>query len=84
MTSCETVAASSEELTAQVDQTLQLINHVAENTVAMAEYASEQSNAVEELQSVVDEVAKTSQQKALDGKEKGDFAIKQIQMIERR
>ena len=101
MTSCETVAASSQELTAQADQTSQSINHVAENTVAMAEYASEQSDTVEELQNVVDEmsakmdelhesakkmdeVAKTSQQKALDGKEKVDFAIEQIQMIEKQ
>ena len=55
----------------------------------MTKYASKQSDTVEELQGVVDEmsakmveVAKTSQEKAVEGKKKVEFAIKQIKMIE--
>ena len=59
--------------------------------MTMTEYASKQSDTVEELQGVVDEmsakmveVAKTSQEKAVEGKKKVDFAIKQIKIIENR
>ena len=52
--SCEKVATSSQELTASAEQTSESINNVANNTVAMAEYASKQSETVEKLQVVVD------------------------------
>ena len=55
--SSENVAASSQELTASAEQTSESINHVADNTVAMAEYASHQSDTVEQLQGVVDEMS---------------------------
>lgn len=54
--SCGKVSSSSQELTAHAEQTSESISHVADSTVDMAEYASKQSDTVEELQGIVNEM----------------------------
>lgn len=72
----ENTVAMAEYASEQSDTVEELQNVVDEMSAKMDE--------LHESAKKMNEVAKTSQQKALDGKEKVDFAIEQIQMIEKQ
>ena len=72
----ETVAASSQELTASADQSAQVIQNIAQSITEVAEHSDKQGNAVDTVSSAVEQISASIQEISSNANVADDHAAK--------
>ncbi len=72
----ETVAASSQELTASADQSAQVIQNIAQSITEVAEHSDKQGNAVDTVSSAVQQISASIQEISSNANVADDHAAK--------
>lgn len=72
----ETVAASSQELTASADQSAQVIQNIAQSITEVAEHSDKQGNAVDIVSSAVEQISASIQEISSNANVADDHAAK--------